>query len=359
MTTPINYLTTLESLVVTIDGKLYTVAKSAANFMRLKAALDAGDVEAARRNLTVGKSLASWLVGCEGFTVSSDGKLLHRGREVDAAVAKRANDMAAAGEDPRRLLRFCERLEKNPSWRSVQQLYKFLGHCGIPIEEDGTFLAYKGVTAALKDKHTRKFDNSPGQRHQMPRNLVSDDPDVDCHFGFHVGALAYAESFGERVVVCRVDPEHVVSVPKDCECQKMRVCEYVVVGHHNGELMPSTSVGRDEMPGGGDDGDDDDDDFDSDDLDVVDDDEAGKEEAEPAPVPAVVASPAKTAPDLSKIPRKYRKYATMEPSALMALPITELRDVAQHGFQVVGAKLGGGKVVLVDLILTIREDIGC
>ena len=53
--------------------------------------VESGDVDAARQHLTVGKSLASWLVGCEGFTVSSDGKLLHRGREVDAAAAKRAN----------------------------------------------------------------------------------------------------------------------------------------------------------------------------------------------------------------------------------------------------------------------------
>ena len=48
----------------------------------------------------------------------------------------------------------------------------------------------------------------------------------------------------------------------------------------------------------------------------------------------------------------------MDPLDLMSLPIAELRNVAQHGFQVVGAtKLGGGKVVLVDLIMTVREDL--
>ncbi len=110
---------------------------------------------------------------------------------------------------------------------------------GIPITADGCFLAYKGVRADYKDVHSGIFDNSPGQSHEMDRAAVSDDPNYHCHFGFHVGSESYAKGFGPKVVICKVDPEYVVCVPNDYECQKMRVCKYSVIGNYGCQL-PST-----------------------------------------------------------------------------------------------------------------------
>jgi hypothetical protein len=169
-----------------------------------------------------------------------DGQFTYNGASLPTELNQRVIKMATAGDDPTALFNFWERLQKNPSKRSVDQLFSFLSHQGIPFEKDGTFLAYKGVRSDLKDAHSGKFDNSPGNVHEMPRNQISDDPNHACHEGFHVGALAYASGFSQRVVICRVDPEHVVCVPYDASAQKMRVCKYEVIGFHNGQELSST-----------------------------------------------------------------------------------------------------------------------
>ena len=45
-----------------------------------------------------------------------------------------------------------------------------------------------------------------------------------------------AEHAGDRVVIVKVNPKDVVSVPTDCECQKVRTCEYMVIADYEGPL---------------------------------------------------------------------------------------------------------------------------
>lgn len=148
------------------------------------------------------------------------------------------------------MIRFWERLSRNPSWRSTQQLYTFLQHNNIPLTPEGKILAYKAVRSDWMDFHSGKIANTLGVELSMPRNQISDDPNETCHVGFHVGALAYAESFGDdnrRILVCEVDPEHVVSVPYDASAMKMRVCQYKVVGL-SAAPMNSTVQKVDDVP---------------------------------------------------------------------------------------------------------------
>lgn len=94
------------------------------------------------------------------------------------------------------------------------------------------FRAYKGVASNYLDIHSRKFDNHIGQVHSMPRNSVDDDANVGCSVGFHVGTQAYANDWAGRdghLMVVEVDPADVVSVPFDCNCQKLRTAKYRVV----------------------------------------------------------------------------------------------------------------------------------
>src|SRR6185503_2904780 len=147
------------------------------------------------------------------------------GLDLDAlpqALRERALRMADQDQDPVGLARFWERLQKNPSKRAVDGLFTFLGHLGIPIQKDGTFLAYKGVREDLYDRHSHTNLNKPGSVFRMERNKISDDPRTACHEGLHVGAHAYASTFSEREVVCQVKPEDVVCIPYDEHAQKMR-----------------------------------------------------------------------------------------------------------------------------------------
>jgi hypothetical protein len=337
----IPYTLTNDSITVILNGTPHTIREGTPQFHGLRDALYREDWSAVSTHVSPAGALQQWL----GDKFVVDGKTIsHEGAVLPESLMRRIWDMASAGVNPGPLFAFYERLAKNPSRRSVQQLFDFLGHCGIPIEPDGTFLAYKGVRADFKDAHSGTFDNEPGQRHSMPRNQISDDPNVPCHVGFHVGALAYAKTFSQRVVICRVDPEHVVCVPYDYSHQKMRVCDYVSIGNwvgDEGEQLPSTTFvsdvedeGEDDEWGGDVEGEDDSDDID----------------AEPV-VPIVITSkPTKpTKP-------KAAKFNRMNPARLMEQGIDDLRKYASAHLKIVGAsKLPGGKAVLVSKILKARK----
>ena len=139
------------------------------------------------------------------------------------------------------LVRFFDKLMSNPSRRAVQELYSFLEHKAMPITPDGNFLAYKGVREDYTDWYSGNFSNKVGETLEMVRNNVCDDAQIGCSHGFHAGSLDYAESFGNggHLMVVEIDPQDVVSVPNDCDCQKLRTCKYKVVDHFKTK-MPDT-----------------------------------------------------------------------------------------------------------------------
>jgi hypothetical protein len=164
---------------------------------------------------------------------------------IPGMLQDRLISMMKQGANFEFLLQFHQKLQKNPSHATTTGLYDFLEHKNIPIGPDGCFYAYKGVRNDMKDCHSGKFDNSPGQRHEMPRNKVDDNRSHSCSSGFHVGSLKYATGFGPTTVIVKVDPADVVSIPTDSSCQKVRTCKYEVVGMYEGPL-PSTTYDHEE-----------------------------------------------------------------------------------------------------------------
>lgn len=230
-----NYTITNNGLTVIIDGKPHTMKRGEDNFEALRAALLDERFDDVPKLLKRGVGIEWWSLG--EFKLAEDHKrILYAGEAMPDVMVRKVLKLMEKGTDARPLLRFHQRLQKNPSYRSVQQLYRFLENKGIPIAEDGCILAYKGVRPDYMDVHSGTFNNSPGQAHEMPRNRISDDPKVSCHVGFHVGNHSYATGFGSRVVICKVDPEHVVCVPYDSSSGKMRVCKYEVVGNYGDKL---------------------------------------------------------------------------------------------------------------------------
>lgn len=339
------YTISNDSVTVIVDGNPVTVKRGAANYAKLRAACIEDDWATIRGTLTVAKSIEEWAKG--DFTVKGDLVFWK-----DDALPKDLNDriiaMVAASDDPRSIMNFWKRLQRNPSWRSVQQLYPFLLHRGIPIRPDGTFLAYKSVRANYRDHHTGQIDNSPGTAHSMPRNKVSDDPSKACHFGYHVGALAYAQTFkqGGRIVICEVDPEHVVCIPNDSGQEKMRLCQYRVLGNY-GARLPDTTF-----------------------------DEAAPVEVADVPVPTdkPVSAPAPKAKAKAKAKTKGTKakgkakatkadgtkpwanFGKMDSLQLLEQSLDPLRKYARHELAIIGAsKIPGGKLKLVARIIEVRD----
>jgi len=307
--------------VITDDGPL-TIRKGAPNFLPLREALFGEDEEKVMNLLTVKDALAEWSSG--DFTIK-DETIFYGDDAIPEGLSKRIMAMVTENADPACLLRFWERLSDNPSWRSTQQLFRFLDHEGIPIQENGTFLAYKSVRPNLMDHHTGTIKNSVDSVHEMPRNKISDDPNTACHYGFHVGALEYAKSFGgsgSRIVICEVDPAHVVCVPYDSSSQKVRVCEYKVVGFYSGKL-PSTTM---------------------------------KEETEPKPPKTKAKSSKANRPkDWGSLsPDHLNTLEKMSATDLIGLHIVTLRRYASYLKVVRAYRIPGGKAALVKAILQAR-----
>lgn len=240
------YSLTNESISIVHEGKYHVIRRGAPNFNLLKTAILSEDWAKVVANLSVAKSVVDWARG--NFSVV-DGFVFFKGKKIPDELNDRIFKMMDEGRDPTPLFNFWEKLQRNPSMRSVEQLWPFLNHQGIPLTNEGNFLAYKSVRSNFTDHHTGNIDNSVGQEPEMPRNEISDDPNHACHRGLHVGALDYAESFspGDSVIIiCEVNPEHVVCIPYDHSHMKMRVCKYRVVGLY-GERLSST-VHDEELP---------------------------------------------------------------------------------------------------------------
>lgn len=223
------YTITNDNVSIVVDGETLTVRRGASNFEAARNAVLAEDWSDIKTIFSQVLHIEKWLRHQFTFV---NGRITFYGDPMDESLSARLIAMAEAGGSPEPWLDFWQRLQSNPSMRSVSQLPKFLQNKGIPIDNAGYILAYKAVQHDYLDYHSSTVANTVGSEHSMPRNKISDDPNHACHEGFHVGALEYAQTFGgpdRRILICQVDPADVVCVPYDCSMQKMRVCAYKVL----------------------------------------------------------------------------------------------------------------------------------
>ena len=74
--------------------------------------------------------------------------------------------------------------------------------------------------------------NGVGETIEVQRRCVDDNKDHHCSHGLHVGSYDYANSWAGdngRLLLVEFDPQDAVSVPTDCNFQKLRVSKYKVV----------------------------------------------------------------------------------------------------------------------------------
>jgi len=173
------------------------------------------------------------------------------GEELPESLADKVRDIHEEGLPLSLFEKFWENLQLNPSSSSVRELYEFLSYKELPLTEDGCFLAYKGLDSDFwsisGNKETKVISgevnssgnifNGVGEKIEVRRWDVDDNRDNHCSFGLHVGSLDYARGFSQgTVVVVKINPKDVVSVPNDCNCQKCRVSAYEVVSIFEQEI---------------------------------------------------------------------------------------------------------------------------
>lgn len=224
------YIIQGSNITVVIGNKPYTIAKSHITYSKVVEAIKAGDwqkvqdiVEPKQVVLNYGKGNVS----VQGETLYWKGKPMHN------ALATRMISMLQDEFPIEPLVNFIENLMTNPSKRAVDELYGFLEKNNLPITPDGHFLAYKKIRLDYKDIHSGTMDNSPGKIVEMERNEVDDNKDRTCSSGLHFCSQDYLPHFGgsdSRVVILKINPRDVVSIPSDYNNAKGRACRYEVVG---------------------------------------------------------------------------------------------------------------------------------
>lgn len=243
MTIP--YLITSSTISLILENRSYIIDLSHPNFHLIKDALRLSEWSKLKALVDIPRAIVRASRGA--FQVTDDA-ITYNGQVVHNLVCDRILQFLKEDIDFKPLLAFLDRVSSNPSKRSVDELYRFLEHKNLPVDGEGFFYAYKTVRSDFKDKHSGKFDNSVGSVLSMPRNGVDDDARHACSYGFHVGSIEYVRGFaacygqegGDHILIVKVDPADVVSVPYDCDCQKVRVTRYEVVGLFEGVLPETT-----------------------------------------------------------------------------------------------------------------------
>lgn len=186
----------------------------------------------------------------KGFIITED-SVLYNKQKIPDVLAKKVRSIYNEGLPLDLFAAFWSNLSLNPSQTSVNELYDFLAYKELPITEDGCFLAYKGVrsnyysvngnseTQVIRGKVDNGFHiyNGVGEYIEVLRRNVDDDRSQHCSTGLHAGSLDYARNFAERLIVVKINPKDVVSVPSDYNFQKLRCCAYTVVADFVEEII--------------------------------------------------------------------------------------------------------------------------
>lgn len=242
------------NLTVVLKNKSYQVLKDHFNHKSIVEALHTADEDTMLNLIDVQNAVASF---SDGSVEVKNGVVFYDGEEVHSTITKRLLDFMKNGLPFQPLVNFLKKLLQNPSMQSQRELYDFLEHENLPITEDGYFLAYKAVSVYhgesfvdkngvtvndgdFVDKYTLKsYRNNVGDCPSMSRSRVDDNRSVGCSGGLHAGSLKYVEGYAggyDKIVIVKVNPQDVVSVPLDENCQKVRVTHYEVAAEYQGVL---------------------------------------------------------------------------------------------------------------------------
>jgi hypothetical protein len=238
------YTLSENSVTIFWDGKPYTLRKDNPNFNAVRKAIfdarydDLGDL------LDIRKSVENFV---EGDIEVRDDVVYYKGHRLHGIVVDKLLEMLRSGmKDSAPLVNFITRLQANPSANSVNELYSFLSYKSLTTTPEGKILGYKGVQGSYwsstgnadtivvqgETNDSHQILNKVGETIEVARRCVDDNKDNHCSFGLHVGSYDYADGWAGsdgRLLVVEFDPSDAVSVPTDCDFQKLRVSKYKVI----------------------------------------------------------------------------------------------------------------------------------
>lgn len=229
----VNWLITDHNITVNYEGQTHIVPRADALADKLIKAIKEEKLDEIPSLVSVSKRVKNF---SNGDFVVKDGQIFVNGVLAPPVLGTKIVKFANEGLPFKPLVKFADNLQKNPSFRAVNELFSFLEKNDHPLTSDGNFIAYKRVRGNFKDIHSNTFDNSVGVTVEMARNQVNEDSTQTCSNGLHVANWYYANSqfassdpSTDVMLEVEVNPADVVSVPVDYNNAKIRVCKYKVL----------------------------------------------------------------------------------------------------------------------------------
>jgi len=233
------FILTGDAITVVVGATNYTLSRSHALFGgvldSVREATKSGDWTEAVNKLNIANQFQDDASGGELTFDEKTGLVYWNGEPLHSSLADRITDMWRDGFSTQPLVEFCKNLFQNPVKAAIEELYDFLSTNKLPITTDGCFLAYKKVREDYMDCHTGTISNAVGEKPSMDRNQCDMDRENHCSSGLHFCGLSYLTCFGgERVMIVKVNPKDVTSIPSDYNFAKGRCCTYEVVEEYGG-----------------------------------------------------------------------------------------------------------------------------
>lgn len=184
----------------------------------------------------------------ENIFLGGDHNLYYQGVLLPEGIARTIMDAIEDGtpEGVQAVTSFIERVLVADTNTSRTALFSWIKDRKLSLTLEGEFIAYKGVMVDSDgtprsistgpgvvngEKTSGHLDNSIGNVLSVDRSYVEQEPGEPCGPGLHAGTYNFAKGFSQGLVLAvKIAPENVVSVPVDCHYQKLRVCQYTVVG---------------------------------------------------------------------------------------------------------------------------------
>jgi hypothetical protein len=224
-------IVTENTITIVINGETHSIHRDNVNYHEVKRAIKDGNFDAIPEMLNPVLKIKNFTKGKMQF---KDGVFFYQGNAINNVLTEKMMDMMKQGFPVDPMVNFLNNLMENPSKQAVDELFGFLRNNSLPITEDGHFLAYKKVRSDYFDIHSGTMDNSVGKVLEMPRNMVDDNRNRTCSAGLHFCSISYLPHFGNsydsRVVILKINPRDVVSIPSDYNDAKGRTCRYEVIG---------------------------------------------------------------------------------------------------------------------------------
>ena len=251
-----SFIRTADGVSMFIDGKILSAENSHPKYNAIIEALRDEDWDAIPSLINTAVAVEQYAQG-SGIVVDVDAAMItYNGVPLRNYLVDRILSMLSEGFNIAPMVTYLENLMSNPSKRAVDELHKFNEYGKMPITEDGCFIAYK-IISGWYDTYTKTVFNKPAALFDaddrkllpyttelgvtvdvedgfttvsMPRNQVDANAARTCSEGLHFCSQEYLESFsGDKIVVLKINPADVVSIPIDYNNTKGRCWKYQVV----------------------------------------------------------------------------------------------------------------------------------